>query len=618
MRIRPLVFLGMALAFCSPTQLDSLPANALNAQDASTTQSGPANNVDFRSELEQVARICDQVDLAEQAQLTRNWVPNNRADRQVLYLPVKEPTLATAVERQWYQRFRQVREGFASTLLDEAKQVVSEDEATAYRKLWQAYRESPSNLEIAKVLGALARAPTAQPKTARSKEFLSELGWPAGSYLQINAPHFTILSQADPRTTREVALQLEQFYVLWTQFFYELWAPPNLLAQRLAGDNSATWPRHERMRVVLMKDRSQYVEVLGVGEQNIGRSVGYYNPGARMSFFYPAEDLEDTFQHELTHQLLMEATRIAPQQSVASTGGIWLLEGIALYFESLDDKEYYWTLGGFEASRIQTARYRALRDGMWPSWKSFATADAQTWKSDASIARQYSHSVGLTHVLLDKLGPRGKQETFRQLVGIYQGQNHSEQLLDLLAADEKAAQKSYQDWMIVENRDLAMLDNLSDLEELVLTASTLDAESWQQLQRCVQLTWLDLSFGNVTDRDLEWLGKETKEGVAGASLERLSLEGTTVTAQALARVVKLPKLKELDLSSCKAMDDAALELLRNHPTLEILWLSNTPATDATLAVLKSIPNLRQFDASGSQIDRNRLQEFLNSMPLQPR
>ena len=69
-----------------------------------------------------------------------------------------------------------------------------------------------------------------------------------------------------------------------------------------------------------------------------------------------------------------------------------MIEGIALYAESLRKQDDYWTIGGRDAPRMQTARYRGVRDGNWPDWQAFSSGATETWKSDPAVARLYTHS----------------------------------------------------------------------------------------------------------------------------------------------------------------------------------------------------------------------------------
>ena len=570
----------------------------------------------FRAELEEIAQVCERVKLTEEASTTRHWLPIQRSDRRVLFLPSAPGKRETnAMVRNWKERFQKARDGFGEQLFLQAQTQANEDEAEAYRMLWQVLRESPGHEGARKILGALARAPMALPRSSRARKDVPELGWAAGSYQRIDAPHFTVLSQADVRKTRQLALELEQFYALWTQMFYELWAPPDFLKARIK-DPGFPLPEHERLQVVLLKDRAQYLRVLGVAEDNIGVSVGYYNPHAKMSFYYPAEDLRPTLFHELTHQLLLEATIFEANESAGSAGGIWLLEGIALYMESLQEHGTYWSLGGFESPRMQTARYRGLRDGMWPEWKTFATADSNSWKSDPTIAKLYSHSAGISHVFLDKLGPKAKQAYVRSLVGLYQSENQSDQLLPFLGSSSEEAKQSFQDWLVVDDVDLENLfaDPLPPIQDLVLTASQLKTTNWQRLQVLDRLEWLEVSFSNVQDEDLNWLATKTEGRQLGQSIKRISVEGTAITQKLIARIAQLPNLEELDVSLCPNVDDSALESLRNHPKLKILWLTKTKVTERCLPILKSLKNLATCDIQGTKISDAAWRKFASAHP----
>ena len=95
----------------------------------------------------------------------------------------------------------------------------------------------------------------------------------------------------------------------------------------------------------------------------IERSTGYYNDQNQTIFLYVG-DVDDaaTRRHEMVHQLFREATRSSLRQDrmPAEQSGFWLIEGIAGYFESLKVGDRVATVGGWDASRLQFARYRTL------------------------------------------------------------------------------------------------------------------------------------------------------------------------------------------------------------------------------------------------------------------
>jgi len=584
---------------------------------------GSASSLDraaMQLEMKRLAGICDTVQLVDEAITCRDWViVDERLDQRRLYLPVELPAedASNAKQASWCRHFIAARRGHARWLYAETQRLArAGDEAEAFRTLWQAMREDPGHAEGRRVLGSLVNAVQVRPRLRPGTAAHPDFGWPARSYNRVQTPHFMLTSRADTRASIEIAQRLEAAHALWSQLFFEQWAKPGQLAAKLAGETSA-WNESRKMEVILLKDREEYIETLGVREANIGVSVGYYNNRSKQSFFYPSEELQATFFHELTHQLFSESSRIDTLNDAGSQGGIWILEGIALYMESLRSHGTYWTVGGIDAPRMQTARYRAVRDGYWPAWNTFAGGTIDQWKEDPNVALYYAHSAGLTHALFDLLpAANTKSDTksardsyMAALTATYEGRPTSSLgLLRQLAEDEEAAKLKYQALMTVTDEQLTALNRSGvQVTELVLAGSEFQPETWQVLGEQRKLQWLDLSFCNCLSRDLGWLGGLKQ-------LERLSVEGSAVDGAVMKQVAELKALEELDLSGC-AIDDRALQALRGHPKLEILWLTNTQVTDAALPILGTLPNLKACDIGGTKITPAAWDAFLREHPL---
>lgn len=596
------------------------------AMPGSAAEPGAGNSLNraaMRLEMNRLAGICDTLHLVDEAILCRGWVlAAERSDQRRLYLPVELPSEDASRPQQarWCRYFTAARRGHAQWLYTEAQRLAQAGkEAEAFRTLWQVMREDPEHAEGRRVLGSLVNAVQVRPKLRPGTAAHLDFGWPARSYNRVQTPHFMLTSRADSRASIDIAQRLEAAHALWSQLFFEQWAKPGQLAAKLAGENSA-WNESRKMEVILLKDREEYIETLGVREANIGVSVGYYNNRAKQSFFYPSEELQATFFHELTHQLFAESSRIDTLNDAGSQGGIWILEGIALYMESLRSHGTYWTVGGIDAPRLQTARYRAVRDGYWPGWNSFVGGTIDQWKEDPNVALYYAHAAGLTHTLFDLLPAANRnsdnndsrERYMAALTATYEGRPTSSLgLLGQLAEDEEAAKLKYQELMTVTDEQMVALNRSRvQVAELVLAGSEFKPETWQTLAEQKQLQWLDLSFCNCTSRDVGWLGGLKQ-------LERLSVEGTAVDGAMLKHVAELRAIEELDLSGC-AIDDAALQALRGHPKLEILWLTNTAVTDAALGSLATLPNLKACDIGGTKITPAAWEAFLRQHPLTPR
>lgn len=609
-----LVIVKFSILRALPVLLLSLFGAVANAQAPDPAARPALDRAAMQRELDRLAGICDQLQLLDEAATCRVWLVDElRADQRTLYLPVALPVESASDPRQasWCRHFIAARRDHARWLYAEARRLAGGgDEVAAFQKLWHVLREDPDHAEAQRVLGPLASAAQVRPRLRGSTASHPQFSWPGPSYRRIQTPHFLVTTRAKAKESLDISQQLEAAHALWSQLFFEQWAEPGQLAGRLAGGNQP-WKESRKMEVILLRDRDDYLETLGVREKNIGVSVGYYNAQAKQSYFYPHENLAATFFHELTHQLFAEASRVRTQADAGARGGVWMLEGIALYMESLTPHDTYWTVGGIEAKRLQTARYRAVRDGYWPAWTTFTEATIDQWKADPDVALFYAHAAGLTHAFMDLMPDRrqSRQAFMQALTALYEGRSPaSPPMLAHLASDEPAAQLAYQQLMTVSEVQLnGLLESGRLVSELVLAGSEFQSATWQALSRQTELQWLDVSFSNCTSSDLSWIGQAT-------ALERLSVEGTAVDGLILSDVARLPKLNELDLSGC-AIEDADLQALRGQATLRVLWLTNTPVTDAILETLATLPNLQSCDVGGTRITPAAWQAFLRQHPL---
>lgn len=546
----------------------------------------------MRAELQRLEAICRAHDLETEAAITATWLPVEGSDQQRYYLPT-DPILesssagqAGALRAGWAKHFSAARVRYAQWLFSQAVELAATgDEAQAFCLLWQVLREDTSHPEANRILGTLATAARVKPRLRKGTIPHPDFGWPAGSYSRIETPHFLLTTRSDPRESIELAQSMEAFYALWRQVFYPLWAPPGILTKRFDGRN-LPWEKSREMQVTLLRDRDDYLQVLGVAEKNAAISVGYYEPRLQKSFFYIADGWQETLFHELTHQLFAEATNIAADPDAGGLSGVWLTEGIANYMESLIERDSYWTLGGYAAPRLQTARYRAIRDGYWDGWQEFTQAGRERWKQDPQIGLLYAQATGLSHLFMDQLQqPAARQAFFQALVSVYQDSADFAPLLTLLGKDDEAAKLAYQRALtLTDSQVVQVCQSGLPCSSLVLTGSELKPETWSQLAALApELEWLDVSFSNATSADLQWLDQAPK-------LQRLSVEGTHCDARLLDRLRQLPALNELDLTGCN-IDDAGLNALRGHPTLETLWLEGTRATPAAKEMLDTLPSL---------------------------
>ncbi len=195
----------------------------------------PLDPAAMRDELARLKKVCDEIGLKNESTLCGNWLPAERDDQLLLFLP--EPTRAAsasdAKQAAWVKHFEAARGRHAEYWFAEFKKAIeANDEVRAYRLLWRTLRENAQHAEAKRTLGRLATSTLVRPVVRRSNSKHPLFNWPANSYTRVESPHFYLTSRAGTAETIAVAIKLEEFYSLWTQYFFPLWAPPGLLKKR--------------------------------------------------------------------------------------------------------------------------------------------------------------------------------------------------------------------------------------------------------------------------------------------------------------------------------------------------------------------------------------------------
>lgn len=565
----------------------------------------PLTTPDYLLELDKLAAKCDELGLTLEAKWTRQWWPQERLDQLWMAVPnaaeLKGKSTNAELAKKWLDRFRNLRSRHALHLLEIASEKIQQDlDYEAYRLVWRAFREDPDNQKVRFVLNTLINSNDAAAKPRLSITAHSKLGWGAKTFHRCQLPHFRIVSNAAPEVISRWAEELERIYSLWTQMYPELWLAPNVLKNRLAGKN-VPLERKIELNFVLFRSREEYLQHLGQNETRIDTSVGYYAPKDSISYFYidPSGVPQATIIHELTHQILQEASLIRGGTPWESPSDFWAVEAIALHAESLWIGPSFATFGGWESPRLQVARYRLLRDDFWIDWEELRQYSSTTWKEQKEISKSYTQSSGLAHFWLDHRQPEIRQAFISYLQSVYREKPTPELLTKVIPVSDW--KESYQKMLQIPAEFLNRLNPDRPLKECVLIGCQLDDKGLKFLEGQKELEWLDLAFVELQDEQLEVLKQLP-------SLTRLNLEGTPITDASAVYLGELKMLEELDVSQTK-IGDQGIAKLKDLNQLATLWLTGTAVTDKSLEVLGSLANLEFLQVDGSHISAEAWKSF---------
>ncbi|MEM8681605.1 MAG: hypothetical protein AAGF97_19840, partial [Planctomycetota bacterium] len=482
---------ALLIAALLPTLAGELPraAAARAEQDAA-----------YHQQLEQLATRLQEEGQGEAAAVVSQWIAPKLQDRQRLFLSTTRLTdpdgQPTGEVPGWQREFEALRARRAESLWSFAEEAVeSGDLETAVQTVHEIYREDPNNERAAKFL----RWHLIDPAEIRSKPVRSphkEFGWAGGQHSLITTPHFLIHTNHSEQAGRELAMLLEETYQVWSQVFVRHWTDAADV-RRAFEDRSLPAASRRRHRVVLFADRDEYVDHLRKREPQIELSSGMYRPAEQTAYFFAGPRVEKYWRHELVHQLLAETGRVRHPKRSAPPGSdahAWLIEGIAVYFESARREPDAILLGGFESARLQFARYRLLQEGFYLPPMELMSLGREALKQHPEIRKIYTQSAGLVHYLMD--GDRGKHrqaliDAVRQL---YQEPKAVQPLDSLESID-----RNYRAFLMVDDKRFDRLRFPQQITELCLGQTEVTDQIADKVASLTQLEWLDLAACDVGD-----------------------------------------------------------------------------------------------------------------------
>ncbi|EMI20890.1 putative secreted protein [Rhodopirellula maiorica SM1] len=493
----------------------------------------------------------------------------------------------------------------------------------AYTELWLAHAADPANRSIRRFLG-LPLNGAIEIRSTRGRSAPSWLQWRRGSYQQFESPHFTIYSRASDADSQRVAVDLEQCYWVWTQMFFPLWEgnqqvslafadwhPDTSVADHLAKKTSRLSTR-TKMKVVLFRDWNEYAATLSESIPGIERSTGFYSDENRTTFLFAGHDeTEATRRHELTHQLFREATRSTRSRTSRSgsdkmpgeDAGFWLIEGIAGYFESLQLHPSHATLGGWDASRLQYARYRTLVGGDFMPLSELEPEGRLQAQQRTDLARYYAHAIAHTHQLLDGGSVDNRKWIYHRLAELYGIQTPYADVPDPITGVQPM-----RSFLTVNDNDLKRNPPDPATKRLCLSSCEVTADGMGSFPKLPELDWLDLSRNRQVDSDA------VNSILANATLlTQLSLEATAVDNRIAGPLKNATKLEELDLSFA-AIDNTLIQTISGLSELRTLWLTKTQVGDAAMDVIESLPKLEVLDVQQTNVTDARLEQFKRARP----
>ncbi len=558
----------------------------------------------FRNELEALAHRFDEPSSLIIA--AAPFLISRDPKRQYIFLPdenIIDSDRFEDLSAEAKLELQKVLDTYASRLFSFAKSNAGRHGAWSYQLLNEILFYSPNHPGAREVLGhrmvdndgaKVWRVKSDRLRVKRATKPESGFNWPAKSYWIGSTTHFHIVSTAGEAQTRKLAIRLERWHDVWRQVFFDYHNSSKNLQRWIAGSSKPT-PSGRKFKVVFFADRNQYVLSLKDSIPGIEKSTGYYNDKAKKSYFFASDEgsIRDTWRHELTHQLFQESRRST--NTPFRNHYLWLGEGIAMYFESLVDHDHYFTLGGFDARRLQYARLRRLKEQFRFPLDVLSKMNMIQFQSLPEIQKVYSQSAGVTQMLMtaDRGADQSKLIQFLSL--IYQGKKRLPSFNSQLGRSFEQIENRYEAFLRIKPNEIKFFDATTERQELALIGVRLNEGTFDSSVKFKKLEWLDLSGSDIRGGALKGLNSVQK-------IDQVFLTGALIDDDTIAALVEVAT-SGIDISGTKLTDKQLIELVRNA-SMQTLNIVKTRVTEqGVIQALSKRPDLRilsDFNQPGKQ------------------
>ena len=252
---------------------------------------------------------------------------------------------------------------------------------------------------------------------------------------EIDTEHYRLQTNHSLEEGVRLSRRMEHLYRAWKLLFFRFQLSDEALSRMFRGTvPSGAPPRH---RVLLYRNKDDYVTNLRPIEPNkemLALSGGYYHLATKTAYFFPVDDSMDEFDaeyvrktpyHEGTHQLFLE-TR--PLRRTPQTVNFWVVEGIAMFMETLRVEDNHYVLGDADDDRLEAARRHKHEHNFYVPFDTLVRLNQHSFVSYPQVHRLYSQAAGITHFLMLAESGRYRDGVVQLLRLVYSGADRADSL----------------------------------------------------------------------------------------------------------------------------------------------------------------------------------------------
>ncbi len=461
-------------------------ANCLAAEDL--VRESAVLKSRYAADLGGLADWCREKSLTAEAKTTVDLVaPPNPYTIVLPVLPpevgaLRSPEGASGDLAEWHRRLLKLRKDQAAALFALAQRSAHRHQASfAYRLAMDAVEANPDDEAIRRVFGYQKyqnrwHTPYEVQMLRSGMVWDEKFGWiekadlpryAAGERLMgvtwidaaddaalhadiasawdIETEHYRIRSNHSIEAAVALGAKLEILNRVWRQVFLGYYASEADVEALISGRPLRSAPS-PKLDVVYFRNQEQYHRALKPIMPDVGISMGLYVAENHTAYFYAgSEDSERTTYHEATHQLFQQSRPVGDE--IGSKANCWLLEGIAMYMETLRRDGDCVVLGGLGDARMAAARYHVEKKDFYVPFDKLVRMGVQDVQRHPEIAKLYSQIAGMTNFLIHYGDGRYRDALVSCLAAVYDGSRDPALLARATGTDYAELDKQYQAYM---------------------------------------------------------------------------------------------------------------------------------------------------------------------------
>ncbi|MDR0522619.1 MAG: hypothetical protein LBH00_12330 [Planctomycetaceae bacterium] len=252
--------------------------------------------------------------------------------------------------------------------------------------------------------------------------------------------------------------QLEHLYSCWQTLFNQYLTEKNP-AKHTAEEKENKKNNDQRFRVVIFCDQQDYRKNMAARFPAASRTNGFYAPPQpdkpSAIYCFPQEPSDKNVSpaarkvlfHEGTHQILTECFQKPKQKPADIPNNFWLVEGAALFMETLKIEDKQYRTGDLFDNRLYAAKiYHFERHFRLPIRQMTAMNRVQI-QTSPDIVKIYDQSAALFYWLMFAENGRYRKPLFELIRHVHQGKSKPEALSTLTERSFSDLDKQYAEFL---------------------------------------------------------------------------------------------------------------------------------------------------------------------------